>query len=120
MEKLVIDRLKWLRGSRHGISRLHRYDGLMCCLGFECLRRGAEIDDIRDMASPAALAKWSPSLAASLVGDLIVEEGKRWGNTQECIEAMEVNDETKISDQQRESILVNIFAAWGVELTFES
>src|SRR5689334_3499645 len=52
--KLVLDPVTWYRGMGDDESSLRRVaDGRMCCLGFDCIRRGLRADDITDKAVPS-------------------------------------------------------------------
>lgn len=56
MEKLIIDRQRWLHGEGIEDSYLLREsDGKMCCLGFFCLMEGLTEDDIRNNTTPAKI-----------------------------------------------------------------
>lgn len=101
MEKLVIDRTKWLRGTGNGW--LLNNEGRMCCLGFECLRHGVvpqKIDSvnmpnsIRDSRLPVWLMGTDADLAAN------------------------VNDNMNIDDLERESQIKDIFARHEIEVEF--
>jgi len=53
---LVLDPDTWLRGEGSIPSALLRpYDGKMCCLGFECLRRGADKRAIESVKIPSGV-----------------------------------------------------------------
>lgn len=46
MIPVTIYRDRWYRGQGSGASKLLRYDGRMCCVGFMCLAGGATEEDI--------------------------------------------------------------------------
>lgn len=55
MQKLVIDRQRWLRGETANKSYLLRLeDCKMCCLGFYCLMLGFTEEEIQNLTTPSA------------------------------------------------------------------
>lgn len=111
--KLVIDRTKWYRGKEN--SALRRKDGMQCCLGFlgvacEVERKGLDGVFYPLNLGPHSSDKW-PSwlfersnfrhLRVEINGDLAI-----------------INDDQKISDDQREKELTHEFKKHGVEVEF--
>ena len=117
--KLEIDRSKWLRGEGGVNSKLLRYsDGKMCCLGFLALECGFEDDEIRNRSNPSEL-NCSPGQAGFgwLVKEIYV--GPRgWDTSRAGEEAIDINDNEKLTQDQRERMLADLFEDNGIELSF--
>ena len=106
--KLVINRGRWFRGERRG-SRLRREsDGKMCCLGFHAIACGATPEQITEVAAPADF--------------LLLQRGFVYGenklSSQIIAEAIQLNDNVSLSDQEREQRLKRTFAKAGIEVEF--
>lgn len=52
---LVLDPKRWRRGA--GWGSLLGFDNKMCCLGFECIRRGLSESDIIDVDLPSGVKR---------------------------------------------------------------
>lgn len=126
MEKLIIDRQRWLRGEGPSKSCLLRAeDGKMCCLGFDLLRRGFTAEQITNVAGPESLGVEVPGLTHSFSVEGIIR-------TQTCEELMAFNDaaakgmedeveghEEIVADEaEREAKIVALYAGIGVEVEF--
>ena len=113
MFELTIDREMWLRGEGASRSKLLRHsDGKMCCLGFLCLAAGTRAKAIRGVAQPDLL----------FLEELERDE-LRWLTddetcSQDCIDAMEVNDDDSIEEPEREAAITEILARHGIHATF--
>lgn len=113
MEKLVIDRAKWLRGQGGG-SLLEPQSGKMCCLGFECLRLGFTENDISNKGYPSNILKVMDEtirLPEYLRGYLIEENCF-------CTQAAKVNDTKGLNEFEREVKIKELFAGVGIEVEF--
>ena len=68
MQKLVIDRTRWLRGEGPEESALLRpTDNKMCCLGFDALRRGLTSDEIKGVEAPKNYPLWNRGLSSRTI-----------------------------------------------------
>lgn len=111
--KVIVDRRRWLRG----IGSIHSslFDDVnkkMCCIGFAARACGCSIDQIRDRPSPACVATTYPDMAKARLARFITAEGDNSGSTERM---MEINDNTSISDEEREDRLKK----WGKKLNIQ-
>lgn len=129
---LTIDRKLWSRGGMMRGNDGRRYllrDGLLDCLGFECLRRGLHKSELHRVATPMtirATKKNLPHLKVVLKDIVDYHEpdyhddpcdfgalDTSWATT-----AMEINDAAYITDKQREARLKAHFKKIGVKVNF--
>lgn len=110
MERLVIDRSKWLRGEGSMESRLYRSsDGKMCCIGFLALARGCTLADIADRSAvESRRLEVKPRRLSNFPIDQFAP----------LPVAYDVNDAADINDDTREEKLTTIFAEMGYEVEF--
>jgi hypothetical protein len=106
MEKLIIDRTKWLRGKYHSGLLLN---GGMCCLGFDCKLHGFTDEDIESIAVPEDIHK---------VAHGIMALPNHLQNSSFTSQAIHINDTAKITDADREAKLIQLFATQNIELEF--
>lgn len=112
MEKLVIDRARWLRGEGSGESYLLREsDGKMCCLGFYCLARGLTAEEIKGIKTPTDVT--NPVALVPLVKECELCGG-HVHQTEVCSSMMTVNDDQVVEDDRREEELTRLFGELGV------
>jgi hypothetical protein len=120
MEKLVIDRSRWLRGMGFGTllasaefkkshSNVDIKVGDMCCLGFYCKQRGIPEVDLLDRGMPRSLE--SSELTNSLPSWLLQK-----GFTSSRL--AEANDIQRYTASEREAEIKWLFAQEGVEVEF--
>lgn len=120
MEKLVIDRKKWLRGQGAGTLLATEnflidrgldpeFLGYMCCLGFDCLRRGVPEVELQDRPMPRHVHLKSEQV--ELPSWLIGESGT-------VLQLSSTNDNPAISEEVRENMIKGYFASEGVEVEF--
>jgi hypothetical protein len=139
MEKLILKDSTWLRGrySHHNpaededdmelSSCLFRgSDGRMCCLGADAVRSGFTRRKIQGMPTPAAFLRlFEPG---QLQGDQAAY-ADRWTKESEygivrdynsagAGTLMDINDDIKITDEERVERMRPIFAEYGIELVF--
>ncbi len=134
----MITRSKWLRGQQPGGSWLLEpkgksredlleevvYADRMCCLGFECKRRGFTNDEIRGKTTPLGLETSGVPSAVARAGNLFVGEHTLASNyTYPRLNAivadlMRDNDSGQISEPVREARIKKGFALLGVEVSF--
>ncbi|HEY5268173.1 MAG TPA: hypothetical protein VII94_03485 [Candidatus Saccharimonadales bacterium] len=98
-------------------------DGKMCCLGFAG-RYLCNLPDERllDSGTPAHLGDafwqglpWLLQEAENIHGEPI----GTLEDSYECKELMYVNDDSMCSDAEREVIIIETFAEYGIDVTFE-
>ena len=112
IEKLTIDRKRWLRGETDSVLRNKK--GLMCCLGFYCLRKRFKVADILDVTSPSDVIYIN---GTTRLDRLIVLDDDADDNAV-CNNLMIINDNTDISDKQRERRITQLFKKINVEVKF--
>jgi len=131
--KLIIDRVKWLRGEGDFESMLYRStDGKMCCLGFLGEMCGVSKEEMTYKKRCRAISnsrKFNERSRSELdvknsenpwPGDLcFLEDGEYWDNGI-VKELYGVNDASiqYISDSEREDKLTELFGRLGIEVEF--
>lgn len=132
-EILIIDRNRWARGVSEYAALLRPDNGKMCCLGFECLRRGFTEKEILDRGMPSDLENTSKTgpltidiseyecaysrdsdftTKAAIINDLVIDTpvGNNFINIPHSF--------TLSSESEREELLRKEFLTIGVELQF--
>lgn len=124
MEKLVIDRSKWIRGIEDKAKLLDE-KGNMCCLGFECIRQGFPSRVLLDELTPEDAANNDKREVANLAlitldvtGAPLTGDDWRAHDTGMASRLMGINDDTFMSDAQREEAIQKEFAEVGVQVEF--
>ena len=117
MKEFIVKRSQWLRGGKDGngdgaVSRLRNSDGHKCCLGHVLTQCGLREEDIDDKRVPSEIDKKLEGEFA-FFRTIISENDKYLMN-----EAMRVNDEYGISDQEREDNLKAIFGHTAFTIKF--
>lgn len=111
MQKLIIDRSKWLRGDEKGTSYLLRSsDNKMCCLGFLCIALGAKEEDIRQVEMPDQMDR------SIKIPDYLNHPFRTIGKFPRS--AADLNDDRSIYDKERERKLIALFAEQNIQLEF--
>jgi hypothetical protein len=111
MEKLVIDRNIWLRGEG-GIKSylLRESDKKKCCIGILMSSLLNIVDDKILGESTAISNEWLVSL---------IPQKMEWlKNFSTMNEFYDTNDNSTISDEEREKKLTKLFAAQNIEVEF--
>jgi hypothetical protein len=142
MRQLVIDRSIWRTGgdvyiyNKHfGSTQLLNRQGKMCCLGFYCERiAGINKYDLYYRPTPFALKHdffdnddinvliksekvEVPTRYYSTSVEKVVETIK-YSDSEFSIEAIQINDDENISNEQREQLLTEHFKTINIELIF--
>lgn len=102
----------WYRGKGSDDSALLRpEDGLSCCLGFYGTACGIEEMTMLNASYPdeADISKWPEWIQPSTMAKC---------HSDDCELAMEINDDPKITDIEREAKLTELFAKHGDVVTF--
>ena len=128
-ERVVVKRSQWVRGvggfgtkgtGNMGVSKLLQSDVHMasdgvqrrCCLGFWCSAAGFDDDVLWGAAAPDSIALFD---TLNIPG-LLTTDGRR---TIICQSMMTVNDDPRMSDEEREQKLTSLAKELGVEMVFE-
>lgn len=113
----TIDRRTWLRGDDEDSYLLRPTDRMMCCLGQMLQEAGVDRRRLKGQSQPDDVAKCQFN---SLLRRLLVEPSRVRGfkSTDFAFEAMRINDDPHINNEQRERQLTDLFAAKGIELHF--
>ena len=121
MEKrvLVIDRSKWARGEYTeresgrddfgGKRYLLDRDGMMCCLGFDALAMGLAPKAILNKGTPLCVPQNARGYKKYAVNR--IDDGRR--HTEVVANAMNVNDDDRLSESAREKKLAPILKRLG-------
>jgi hypothetical protein len=117
VKSFTVDRSKWYRGQGHSASSLLQEDGSMCCLGFYAEACGVDRQYLLGKKSPANIddvvnVPWKTILLMELGG----VQGR--GNSDRCMDLMDINDSKSIYDDVRESGLKELFLKIGIEVVF--
>lgn len=137
INKLVIQRSRWARrteGIDKGDSALLNDRGCMCCLGFLGEAIGIDLVELGAAGSPAEtvsypmketseilLSTWPKAFAPAPeppTGYMDSEE-PNFIDSDITNEAININDHSCTTDQEKEEALTILFAEAGVTLTFE-
>lgn len=120
MREFIIDRSKWKAGGFHtkneigiGPTCLLNESGYMCCLGQISRQLGWPIYMIKNYASP--------SDAYCCIKDTKVNKKillNKEDDSEFAIEAMKINDDSKLSNRQRESKLKSLGKKFGLDIKF--
>jgi hypothetical protein len=111
--KLVIDRVKWLRGEGTMASRLLRsQDKKMCCIGFLCRAYGVLDGALEDVRSSQDLLTFD--LPAWLKDNDFIGAGKY----SDLFEAYSANDDKGWNESMREERIITLFIKHDVEVEF--
>ena len=140
MNKLTIDRNKWVRGTadsyassgsdyrtaiekardnihKFGSSYLENSYGNMCCLGF--YSKACGVEDIQIIGLPSAyvnMRKTIPECFKPFIEDAKLEWGYEGSHLQGQL--IRVNDDASLTEQERETRIKQLFATIGVEVEF--
>ena len=109
--KLTIERERWSRGVREHF-RLKNPDGTMCCLGFLGELCGVRQDLLKTDGIPRQ--EYSPDWPGWLFDELPGD----YGSSHRLYKMTMANDDTKISEEEREARVSAAFAEVGVEVEF--
>lgn len=130
MEKLIIDRQRWLHGEGGGDSYLLRKsDGKMCCIGFYCLQKGFTPEEIEQHSTPAYLSLSDMSKARVLAKPFIVPDFNRDDADSSLCQELTAYNDTPLStkddeeaeiktEADREAFIIEAFSRIGIEVEF--
>ena len=113
--KLEINRRKWRRGSGDSALLMPKeadeFAGQMCCLGFLARAVGHTRKEIYDYSKPSEI-----DAPKDFIVDNLLYKNRKDNNL--CGKLMQVNDNDKIDDTKRESLLTKLFKKIGVNVVF--
>lgn len=123
MATYVIYRGSWRRGgdsqersSELGSTSLYEpKTKMMCCLGQCAFEAGTPISKLVDIGEPADV-----DVCPNLIESGLISEDD-WGSTRQSKfsnEAIAINDDEAITDQQREEKLIDLSSRYGHTITF--
>lgn len=111
MINLVIDRITWLRGEADGYL-LRGADNKMCCLGFLACKVGYEKGLMEDQFIPSVIANSEGNkFPTAIVND-------KYGDTPLTSALIKVNDNTHITESERELLLRDLFWVADINVSF--
>lgn len=119
MAKFVIDRSKWRCGGEgsygggSGPTKLLNNEGFMCCLGQVSCQLGVPEDEIRGLEYPRHLARRKPQFREQIE---LLYAG--FDETPLSRGAYQINDNTLLTDEEREESLIEHFREHGHEIEF--
>lgn len=111
---LKINRAKWRSGGSsdnktgRGETKLLNRGGYMCCLGFRCIQLGIPKSTLLMKPTPEETG-WE------VIPDLITKDGR---DNLFCNNAIDINDDVSISQEQREKKIITHFAKKNVKVVF--
>lgn len=113
MKKFTVRRSKWLRGKGDGY--LLNDEGKMCCLGF-AVNQICKVPKkkLLDTFRPCDVLESTKETTFTTISYENVIIDKHFVE-----EAIEVNDDSTISDSGREELLTEIFKENGIKVTFK-
>jgi hypothetical protein len=116
--ELIIDRSKWIRGAASDDTWLLRArDGHMCCLGFYALACGLTEDQIRNVPGP--LDAFPNGISSDDNDNCFINTPGEWLLSDiDRARLISYNDDSHVSDQEREEKITKIFAKHGVTVKF--
>lgn len=122
MQKLYIEREKWVRGKLNGQSALLNRENNMCCLGFHC----HQIDKIplmflKNKGQPDNIQYNEIKDIKSLCfNHKEGHEGTMWASCTEFVsEAIDINDDEDIDEIEREYRIKDLFEDHDIKVIFK-
>ena len=113
---LIIKRSEWYRGKTYYGSKLVRAeDGLKCCLGFLGEACGVPLTSMIDIGTPEMMEEKSKKLFPSdYFSKTHLAYRSDLGHS-----ILQTNDDQHMSEEQRESTLIELFKQLDINLRFE-
>lgn len=124
IQEFVVKRSGWVRGNIGGYSSLLNDQHNKCCLGFLALACGAEKEDIRDKSYWGLV----PKLKKHPIYSFLVESDRFPGSFPGSFYGKEtylgkaivsINDDSEITESDREAKLTELFAEMNIKVIFE-
>jgi 3-methyladenine DNA glycosylase Mpg len=118
--EFVVQRSKWLRGTRGRDTYLFDDHGARCCLGFVASQCGVADSVLLNVAPPRDI---KPFEVLQQLDGLLTRPAREyvrdWTDSALADDAMRINDDADITDAERETSLSFLFAEHGYALRFE-
>jgi len=118
MRTLVIRDSEWLRGNGFGVLWTQPYDGSptrYCCLGLDLRDRGVELTEV--YSTPGRLRVAAPeSCPREYAQDWVDESKVNPSDNADSNQAVDINDNSHTTDDEKIEALRPIFASKGIEL----
>jgi hypothetical protein len=117
MAEFVIDRSVWRAGGGSdnkvgiGLTYLMNNKGFMCCLGQTCKQLGYSNEQLISVSTPENLEKHIPYFTVKDKSGVFVD-------SKLSSRAVEINDDTKLTREQRERKLKSLFSKFKHKITF--
>jgi hypothetical protein len=112
----------WPKGARLESNLRDKHTGLMCCLGFACLKLGLSPKRITNRGMPAGAVAVSSPLAKQVVAAGLAEFGekgeRRLHDTATASSLAAINDDEDLTRREREKQVKAYFAEIGWKVTF--
>jgi hypothetical protein len=115
VKELVINLKKWYRGKGDDESKLRLSDGRQCCLGFYLRACGMKTNEIQGVATPNGVKFNLPNDARWLLGS----SGLSAPHSVDGKALMEVNDDPKVNEKIRQTVIAKIFRRHGVKVAYK-
>jgi hypothetical protein len=126
MKQLIIDRKKWRTGGdgyalnrQKGHTSLYNDRGYSCCLGFYCRKIGGIRNNVLlDVGSPDNL-----NIKDFTKIELLVSRNSRdevYSDSVFSQEAIDINDDPDLSNEERESTIIEHFKKVDIEVIFKN
>ncbi len=126
MQQLIIDRKKWRTGGDSvelrrlkGPTSLYNDMGYSCCLGFYCRKIGGIRNNVLlDVGSPDNL-----NIKDFTKIELLVSRDSRdevYSDSVFSQEAIDINDDPDLSNEERESAIIEHFKKVDIEVIFKN
>lgn len=113
-KSFTIDRSEWVTGrnldERKNPSQLLNFNKKKCCVGFACLAAGLSEEEIDGVEAPMGTWKVKGLSGFDKLGN--------WKHEGIAPEIYLVNDDSGLTDQEREEDVRDLFAKIGVEVKF--
>lgn len=115
MKSFTVRRKKWARGGKNGEAALLNQDGNMCCLGFAaCQISRIRRSELADEGEPQNVYKDKSFLTDVERYDDNVDVT----NNDLASKAMTINDNEKLSENEREKRLTKLFRKHNIIIKF--
>lgn len=118
MQQLIIDRSKWRTGGsvsnkdlKYGKTQLLNTQGMMCCLGFYC-------EQIENVSKEHLLEMTFPEEVDIICSTSILI--REYVDTVFTEHAININDDSDISSEEREKAIIKHFNEINVEVIFKN
>ena len=118
--KVTVERSRWLRGTPHSIL-LDSDTGKRCCLGFVLRQEGFADEQLADRATPRNVAQQYTAMKSQLTELRLagVVPGGVVASTPWAATAMDINDDSSLSEDAREAQLLTHCARPDSPVEFE-